>query len=411
MISLLMYADDVQNMQLMLECLNTWCSKWRLSVNPEKTQVIHFRPKSKVKTMQQFSCGPHTLKVTSTYKYLGCWFEEHLDINLMAKLVAQAGSRALGKVITKFRQFGQDSYSCFKKLFESSVLPVIAYSAGIWGFKDLGVLCTAQNKACRFFLGVPTQTPNIATQGDMGWLSLSVACKLETVRLWSRLMNMNDNRIAKKIFTWSAHIAGPRYRNWNFMLADLLNSLDLGHLQRLALINSRFVLNMVKDRLSVKGHNLWFDNLWNDVNKPNGNKLRTYRTFKTELRAESYLLLNISRFQRRNLARLRHGVLPLAIETGRYSKPKTPLEQRLCKLCTANTIESEVHFLIQCPLYQDQRVLLIEYATKLNSQFPTLNDADKFVFLIMLMKEEKLQKCLCKTVDNMFACRQIFTSK
>jgi len=52
-ISILLYADDIalitpdeQSLQLMLNKLTDWCSKWKLSVNPEKTKVIHFRPQS-----------------------------------------------------------------------------------------------------------------------------------------------------------------------------------------------------------------------------------------------------------------------------------------------------------------------------------------------------------------------------
>jgi hypothetical protein len=54
-ISILPYADDIalitpdeQSLQLMLNKLTDWCSKWKLSVNPEKTKVIQMgksRPK------------------------------------------------------------------------------------------------------------------------------------------------------------------------------------------------------------------------------------------------------------------------------------------------------------------------------------------------------------------------------
>ena len=322
----------------------------------------------------------------------------------MAKLVAQAGTRALGKVISKFKQYGQDSYDCFKKLFESSVLPVILYSAGVWGFKEFSMLNTVQNRACRFFLGVPAQSPNVGTQGDMGWLSLSVACKVETTRLWSRIMNMNDNRLTKQIFTWSASLAGTRHRNWNHMLGELLQSLDLGHFQRFMGINSRVLTGLVKARLGVIDQTLWTQNLWNDHNSPNGNKLRTYRTYKTEPCVEPYLLLNVPRFQRRTLAKLRIGVLPLEIETGRHSRPSTPLDQRLCKLCNMNEVETELHFLLVCPLYEDQRVTLCDKARDLNVNFNELNHVEQMTYLV---KEARLQGCLAKTVDVMFKRRTI----
>ena len=46
-------------------------------------------------------------------------------------------------------------------------------------------------------------------------------------------------------------------------------------------------------------------------------KLRTYRTFKTDYSAEPYVLKILSRKHGSVIARLRSGILPLAIETGR----------------------------------------------------------------------------------------------
>ena len=182
----------------------------------------------------------------------------------------------------------------------------------------------------------------------------------------------------------------------------------MGHFQRFLGINSRVLTGMVKERLGVIDHNLWSQNLWNDHNKPNGNKLRTYRTYKTEPGVEPYLLLNVSRLQRRTLAKLRIGVLPLALETGRQSRPSIPLDQRLCKMCNINVIESEVHFLVICPLYEDQRVLLFDKACELNVVFNELNVAEKMSYL---MNEARLQGCLAKTVDAMFNRRQIFNTR
>ena len=63
MISLLMYADDVvfiahsaRNLQFMLDCLDKWCRRWRLRVNPEKTQIIHFRPSQKKEPCTNYLC-------------------------------------------------------------------------------------------------------------------------------------------------------------------------------------------------------------------------------------------------------------------------------------------------------------------------------------------------------------------
>ena len=67
----------------------------------------------------------------------------------------------------------------------------------------------------------------------------------------------------------------------------------------------------------------------------------------------SYVTARLSRKQRSLLAKLRSGTLPLALETGRYTQ--TPVNQRLCRSCNTNAIETELHFLFECDRYNDIR--------------------------------------------------------
>ena len=50
LVSLLLYADDLvliapdgTSLQKMLDSLNTWAVKWRVTLNLNKTNIIHFR--------------------------------------------------------------------------------------------------------------------------------------------------------------------------------------------------------------------------------------------------------------------------------------------------------------------------------------------------------------------------------
>ena len=61
---------------------------------------------------------------------------------------------------------------------------------------------------------------------------------------------------------------------------------------------------------------------------------------------------------RRGMGLFRAGSLPLVIETGRYANPPVPVENRLCVVCNKNCAETENHFLLDCPLYDDLRLIL-----------------------------------------------------
>ena len=76
-----------------------------------------------------------------------------------------------------------------------------------------------------------------------------------------------------------------------------------------------------------------------------GNKLRTYRTFKTDIGCKLYL--NAVQFlaQRRAYAQFWCGVTPLRIETGHFNC--LHLNERTCFVCSG-IIETEEHILLEC---------------------------------------------------------------
>ena len=60
---------------------------------------------------------------------------------------------------------------------------------------------------------------------------------------------------------------------------------------------------------------------------------------------------NLSRFER-SLSQIRLGILPLKVETGRFTN--IPLQNRICDICKTS-VEDELHFLFDCAQYTLQR--------------------------------------------------------
>jgi hypothetical protein len=82
-------------------------------------------------------------------------------------------------------------------------------------------------------------------------------------------------------------------------------------------------------------------------------KLTNYCKFKSEYGAESYIYKIHNRAHRSVFAQMRCGILPLKIETGRYTQ--IPVEFRICIFCNDNVVEDENHFLFECSLYSEVR--------------------------------------------------------
>ena len=102
------------------------------------------------------------------------------------------------------------------------------------------------------------------------------------------------------------------------------------------------------------------------------------------------------------LTRFRISNHCLAIEKGRHSKPKTPIEKRSCLVCDTQEIEDEEHFLCNCQFFNNLRTTFITNCERLG--FYGL-EQDFNVTTILNVRE--LSFYVCKLLNKMFAARQI----
>jgi len=287
-----------------------------------------------------FKCGNVVIDYTERYRYLGLCGDMHHNV--------------------------------FTRLYDNLVQPVLTYCSGIWGANKYPEMYTIQRKTCRAFLGVPKNTPNLAVQGDMGWLDPQYKVYIEAARLWCRLERTPDTSFLSKIHSWSKTFC----KSWDNKLIKVFNGFGLEHIITSLDKSSGWILNKIVVHLKEVDFNNWYQGV---QALP---KLRTYKLFKTVLSTELYL--NLPRYKRSILASLRCGSLKLEIETGRYSNPPTPAAARICKFCNFNCIEDESHFLLQCPFYHDIRI----------SALPNFFENPSFVNNTL---EIQLQRLLCNT--------------
>ena len=114
--------------------------------------------------------------------------------------LASAGGRALGAIISKFKELRNVGYHTYTKLYNSGVAPILEYASGVWPCVKGNEIDIVQNRAMRYFLGVHKFAPNAGVCGDMGWLKPCYNRYLCAFRLWNRLLSMEDFRLTKQVF-------------------------------------------------------------------------------------------------------------------------------------------------------------------------------------------------------------------
>ena len=125
-------------------------------------------------------------------------------------------------------------------------------------------------------------------------------------------------------------------------------------------------------------------------------KLRTFVQIKNHYACEKYVMINLERNQRSVLAQLRFSILPLKLETGRFTGTKP--EERFCDICNSEAVEDECHFLFHCPCYDQERVYFYSQLTDYPN-FRNLSDIQKLKMLFIL-EPRKLAKFACKALQK-----------
>ena len=67
---------------------------------------------------------------------------------------------------------------------------------------------------------------------------------------------------------------------------------------------------------------------------------------------------------------------------GRHSSPLIPANERLCRVCACNTVEDEIHLLLHCQGYVQERADFLNSIELHHPHFKHLNMMDKFKCLL-----------------------------
>ena len=193
------------------------------------------------------------------------------------------------------------------------------------------------------------------------------------IRMLHRLVCMEPSRLTKRIFLWDSSLTeSTQLPTWGKEVKDILTRNDLQQVFRDNIFDLKSTIQNLKSSLLLKDQ----QKLKNSCIMP---KLRTYNLIAEFNSPKAYLMKPLSFLQRKSVAKLRLGVLPIRLETGRYERPILPPELRICQQCNLGVAEDEIHFTLECPRYTILREKLLSYA---NESFQTLKSTEKLKYLL-----------------------------
>ena len=135
------------------------------------------------------------------------------------------------------------------------------------------------------------------------------------------------------------------------------------------------------------------------------NKLRLYKKLKGSFKVEPYIVKIRNRNQRMWLTRYRTSSHTLRIETGRYTRPVTPILDRKCCYCESGSIDDEKHFVLFCDTFRLKRQCFMSRVRALHPQIDCMTDDEKLQF-ILCPPTADLVKCVSKYLGIMTNTRK-----
>ena len=205
----------------------------------------------------------------------------------------------------------------------------------------------------------------IIVYGECGRIPPSILCFM------NRLMHMGGDSLTKKVYCELENLTQQGFDTWVGVLCKMSDALQLDlhmHPYKFCqkcqdIVGSKFIQEWAADIADTSKHPI----------------LRTYRYIKSSFRTESYLYLVNDKHYRRAISQLRCSSHILNVKKGRYTRPRSPLDERLYNMF--NCVDDELHFITARAVNVNERTTVYD---KLIDKFPELEhlcDLVKFAFL------------------------------
>lgn len=394
-----------------------YCSRWGLDINYQKSKVMVFNKGSRISN-SKFYIKDTEIESVRVYKYLGVLFSINGSFTNALSDMFCRGQKAFFKLTSIFKNMPCDVEK-FMYVFDHTVKPVLLYSSEILGifqskntyknninnlfetvYKNLP-LEKVNLSMCRYVLSVNRKTSKLALYGELGRYPLYIDIVISMVKYWIRL---NSSKVSDKLLASALaeneYMMQNKQKCWLSSVEMILRNCNLfSNYENLLSHRSRTNNELTKIKKYLKEN---FEKNW-ALQLLKSEKLRSYRTYKNIFKFENYLSNIYNDNERFNMTRLRTSNHRLHLETGRYTTPKTPINERVCKNCDTGQVEDEKHFLLLCPKYNELRANHIYSCYNQN----ILNINDNNLVFIWLMSNEDNTVCrkIAKYINMCFQLR------
>jgi hypothetical protein len=402
LLQVLLFADDLvlmaetpQELQLLLDALCLFCRANGLTVNTRKTEVVVFNKQQGIPNAE-FRYNGDKLIISDQFLYLGLLFDSAKGIVTAPDKLVSKGKRALWALVRRCYALGIERARMHDYLYQTLVQPIFNYGCELWGpmvtrTNDLTGIA-GRSPTCkevdgtalmfgRMSLGIKA-SGGYAGIGPLShelgkpFPSVAIMWLRQAIRFWNRTRIKDQSELVKWALMENCLLANNGVTDcWtaNFKNcvtdAQLPFSLDPAcHINEHTMLSNTQLLwwqgavlpRAAEDAIAAPDNNIIRG--ISDDSRGGFMKLTYYHWFcggpPPVDRTRLFWYHLHEKWRLRAIARLRLGMLDLAIRRGRFNA--VPRSERICTICEGHTTqqrsrEDEFHTIFECPSLQGVR--------------------------------------------------------
>ncbi|XP_056588353.1 uncharacterized protein LOC130408891 [Triplophysa dalaica] len=377
---LVLLSPTEEGLQDSLNLLEDYCQTWALTLNLQKTRVMMFQKRSRSQgPSHTFTLSHRTIETTKTYTYLGLKITTTGNFTLAVNELKEKAQRAFYAIKRSIKI--DITIQIWLKLFKAVIEPIVLYGSEVWGpsikFDFLNwekhPIEILHLDFCKRILKVQRKTPNNGCRAELGQYPLLLNIQKRAVIFWKHLKTSDPNTYHYKALKHQELSVGKSPLLQLVLRLTVITHTEISQLQDTHTLTH--IINTEKEKYTT---------YWTNTTK-NQHKLECYSALNREYTIASYLNTVSDVRLRKTLTRYRLSEHSLAIETGRRRQTWISREDRLCSHCMMRVMETELHFLTECPKYKDIRE---HYYPKINHIFPQFNSLNQTQKLRFILGEE-----------------------
>ena len=287
---------------------------------------------------------------------------------------------------------GELPFALYLNMFDSQVRPILQYGAEIWyQHKEISRLESVQLCFLKAILGVKRQTSTAAVYEETGRFPLLLSQQEQILKYYCRLKTLDPDKPVVKILHELEKLHNDGYNTWVTNVNNIVTEAGF-NINDLTPDSAPFVLSQIKEIQYSKHIQLWLESINNSDKNP---VLRTYKVFKDVYSVEPYLIHPSQKKYQVATARFRTSSHKLHIETGRYTRPKTPINERICVFCDQHMIDDEIHMIMRCSFHAAERAIMYTSINDCLQYLDSQSDMSKFQSIIKC-KDKQVIKAVGK---------------